>query len=172
MASLTSTGVRFSDDSTLNSYYGIIPQNTYSIFFQASAPTGWTKSTSYDDYALRVVSGTGGGSGGSTAFSGIFPTEYRPVSQPGVPMSGSVGNHTLTTSELATHSHDTTAVTLTYTPGLGDVGYASGWTRSSVATSGTGGGGSHNHPWSGTCDFSGSFDMRIKYMNVILCSFD
>jgi hypothetical protein len=170
MASLTSTGVRFSDSSTLDSYYGIIPQSTYSIFFQDSAPTGWTKSTSYNDYALRVVSGTGGGTGGSTAFSSIFPTSLRPVSQPGVPMSGSVGNHTLTSSEMAPHSHPNDATRLT--PSGGDVGAATGWTRSTPDTGSTGGGGSHDHPWSGSCDFSGDFDMRITYMNVILCSFD
>lgn len=43
-----------------------IPSGTVMVFFQASAPTGWTKSTAHDGKALRVVSGTGGGSGGST----------------------------------------------------------------------------------------------------------
>ena len=169
-ASLTASGVRFTDNTTLNSYYGIIPQGSDTVFFQAAAPTGWTKSTSYNDYALRVVSGTGGGTGGSTAFSSIFPTSLRPVSQPGVPMSGSVGNHTLSAPQMAAHSHPNNATRLT--PGGGDVGSGSGWTRSTPNTNNTGGGGAHNHPWSGTCNFSGSFDMRIRYMNVILCSFN
>jgi hypothetical protein len=172
MATLTSTGIKFSDDTNLNSLYGIIPQGSYSIFFQGSAPTGWTKSTSYNDYALRVVSGTGGGTGGSTAFSSIFPTSLRPVSVPGVPMSGTVGSHTLTEPQLPAHSHPNTATRIVYTPGQGDVGYAAGWTRSTPDTGSTGGDSSHSHPWSGSCDFSGSFDMRITYMNVILCSFD
>ena len=170
MACLTASGVRFSDNTTLNSYYGIIPQGTDSVFFQASAPTGWTKSTSYNDYALRVVSGSGGSTGGSTAFSSIFPTSLRPVSQPGVPMSGSVGNHTLSAPQIAAHSHPNNATRLVYTGG-GDVGYSAGWTRSTPNTGNAGGGGAHNHPWSGTCNFTGSFDMRIRYMNVILCSF-
>lgn len=34
-------------------------------FYQASAPTGWTKQTIQNDKFLRVVSGTGGGTGGS-----------------------------------------------------------------------------------------------------------
>ena len=42
------------------------------LFYQASAPTGWTKITSHDNKALRVVSGTGGGSGGSTVFTSVF----------------------------------------------------------------------------------------------------
>lgn len=33
-------------------------------WFQASPPVGWTQITSHNDKALRVVSGTGGGSGG------------------------------------------------------------------------------------------------------------
>ena len=138
-ACLTSTGVKFSDNTTLDSYSGIIPQGTDSVFFQASAPTGWTKSTSYNDYALRVVSGTGGGTGGSTAFSSIFPTSLRPVSQPGVPMSGSVGNHTLSAPQMAPHNHPNPATRLT--PGGGDVASGSGWTRSTPSTGSTGGGG-------------------------------
>ena len=169
-ACLTSTGVKFSDNTTLDSYYGIIPQASASVFFQASAPTGWTKSTAYNDYALRVVSGTGGGTGGSTAFSSIFPTSLRPVSQPGVPMTGSVGNHTLSSPQMAPHSHPNNATRLT--PGGGDVGSGSGWTRSTPNTGSTGGGGAHNHPWSGTCNFAGNFDMRITYMNIILCVFN
>ena len=171
MACLTASGVKFSDNTTLNSFYGIIPQGSDTLFYQAAAPTGWTKLTGLNDYALRVVSGSGGSTGGSTAFSSIFPTSLRPVSQPGVPMSGSVGNHTLTAPQIAAHSHPNTATRLVYTGG-GDVGYAPGWSRSTPNTGNAGGGGAHNHPWSGTCNFTGSFDMRITYMNVILCNFD
>ena len=42
---------------------------TAMVFYQASAPTGWTKAVSQNDKFLRVVSGTGGGSGGTTAAS-------------------------------------------------------------------------------------------------------
>jgi len=170
MASLTASGVRFSDSTNLNSYYGIIPQSSVSIFFQAAAPTGWTKSTTNNNKALRVVSGTGGGTGGSSSFSTIFPTSLRPVSQPGVPMTGSVGNHTLTAPQIASHTHPNAATRLT--PGGGDVGSGAGWTRSTPDTGPTGGGGAHNHPWSGTCNFTGSFDMRLQYMDVIVCSFN
>lgn len=171
MATLTSAGIKFSDNSILSSYYGIIPQSSASVFFQANAPTGWTKSTAYNDYALRVVSGTGGGTGGSTAFSSIFPTSLRPVSQPGVPMSGTVGNHTLTVAQIAPHGHPA-GVGQRLSPGGGDVQSGSGWTRAGESTGATGGGGAHNHPWSGTCNFTGSFDMRITYMNIILCVFN
>lgn len=42
---------------------------TKMAFFQAAAPTGWTQITTHNDKALRVVSGSGGGSGGSQALS-------------------------------------------------------------------------------------------------------
>ena len=40
-------------------------------FFQASAPIGWTQVTSQNDRVFRVVSGTGGGTGGAWAISGL-----------------------------------------------------------------------------------------------------
>lgn len=42
------------------------------LLAQAAAPTGWTQVTAYTDLALRLVSGTGGGTGGTKAFSSIF----------------------------------------------------------------------------------------------------
>jgi hypothetical protein len=43
-----------------------------------------------------------------------------------------------------------------------------------VSPGGTGG--SHNHPFSGNINFtatgSGSVDLRLQYIDVILCSFD
>jgi hypothetical protein len=47
------------------------PSGTAVLFVQTSAPTGWTKSATHNDKALRVVSGTAS-SGGSTAFSTVF----------------------------------------------------------------------------------------------------
>ena len=42
------------------------------IFYQASAPSGWTQDTSLNDYGLRVVSGSGGGTTGSVNFGDLF----------------------------------------------------------------------------------------------------
>lgn len=66
----------------------LIPSGTVMVFFQSAAPTGWTKSTSHNDKALRVVSGTGGGSGGSAGFGGI-----------------AAASHVLTLSEIPSHTH-------------------------------------------------------------------
>ena len=61
------------------------------VFYQASAPTGWTKSTSHDNKALRVVSGTGGGSGGSSSFTSVFASRGVPL--PEHTHSASLSNH-------------------------------------------------------------------------------
>ena len=49
--------------------YNLIPKLTRMVFYQQSAPNGWTKVTTHNDKALRVVSGSGGGSGGTHALS-------------------------------------------------------------------------------------------------------
>ena len=60
---------------------GEFPSNTVLLFYQASAPTGWTQVTTQNDKALRVVSGTGGGSGGSTNFTSVFTSKSVPLQQ-------------------------------------------------------------------------------------------
>lgn len=50
----------------------MIPAGTVVVFWQAAAPTGWTKDATHNDKALRVVSGAGGGNGGSTAFTSCW----------------------------------------------------------------------------------------------------
>lgn len=47
----------------------LMPSGSLMIFGQSSAPTGWTKNISLTDRMLRVVSGAGGGSGGSALMS-------------------------------------------------------------------------------------------------------
>lgn len=46
-----------------------IPAGTKMFFGQAAAPLGWTQDATYDDYGLRLVSGTGAGTGGSGGVS-------------------------------------------------------------------------------------------------------
>jgi hypothetical protein len=58
------------------------------VFYQASAPTGYTQDTSITDRVLRVVSTAGGGTGGSWTISGI-----------------SVNDHTLSQSRIPAHTH-------------------------------------------------------------------
>lgn len=70
---------------------------TAMLFAQASAPTGWTKSTTHNDKALRVVSGTPS-SGGSTAFSTVMASRTPAGTL-------SMNAQTLTNSHLPAHGH-------------------------------------------------------------------
>ena len=167
---LTSTGILFPDGTTLTSKYGVIPQGAVAVFYQSAAPTGWTKSTTHNDKALRVVSGTGGGSGGSIAFSSAFPNSLKSISST-FPVTGTVGNTTLGTTTIPNHSH-ANGGSIGLSPGGGDVSSGAGWTRNSPGTGNSGGGGAHTHPWSGTASFSASIDVRCQYIDVIIASFN
>lgn len=49
--------------------HGDFSSGTKMVFYQVSAPTGWTKDVTQNDKALRVVSGDGGGIGGTHGLS-------------------------------------------------------------------------------------------------------
>jgi hypothetical protein len=166
---LTSTGILFPDGTTLTSKYQVIPQGAVAVFYQAAAPTGWTKSTTHNDKALRVVSGTGGGSGGSIAFSSAFPNTVKPISGP-VSVTGSVGPYTLQTADLPGHTH-TNGGAISLAQVGGDVQLGGGWTRTAPNTGAAGGGGAHSHPISVTASFSTTIDVRCQYIDVIIASF-
>lgn len=51
--------------------WAYMPSGTKALFQQTAAPTGWTKDTTHNNKALRVVSGTAS-SGGTTAFTDVF----------------------------------------------------------------------------------------------------
>jgi len=70
------------------SYYDDAPNGTRMLFYQSSAPTGWNQITSVNDRVIRVVSGSGGSTGGSWSISGL-----------------NVLGHTLSVSEMPSHDH-------------------------------------------------------------------
>lgn len=122
------------------------------LFFQASAPTGWTKQTTYTDRAIRVTSGSGGAAGGSSAFSTVFGKTATDAT-------------TLTTSTIPahTHSYDDYQGVLTGDTGslaTTDNDLANVVSSMTTRTSGSNGsGGSHTHP----------IDLRVHYLDVIIC---
>ena len=80
--------------------FSVFPSGTAMLFVQTSAPTGWTKSTSHNDKALRVVSGTAS-TGGSTAFSSVFAA--RTISIENLPAAELyVGNITVQVASTST----------------------------------------------------------------------
>jgi hypothetical protein len=134
-----------------NGSAGGFPSGTLMLFQQTAAPTGWTKQTTHDNKALRVVSGTAS-SGGSVAFTTAFASQA---------VAGTVGNTTLTTAQIPSHTHSYSA------PTGGGSGFASGGDISNAGeTSGaTGGGGSHNHSFSGT-----AINLAVSYVDLIIAS--
>lgn len=71
----------------------VIPAGTAMLFYQAAAPTGWTQYTGVNDRALRVVSGSGGVTGGTTAYSTYFNGSF------------SVGSTAITEAQMPSHMH-------------------------------------------------------------------
>ena len=149
------------------------PSGTALLFYQASAPTGWTKSTSHDDKALRVVSGSGGGSGGSTAFSTVMASRT-----PGGSVTMTNASFTLTTSEIPSHTHQD-RITIGLDDNNGTNGQDASINLRQTAdrpvfsfygtTEATGSSGSHTH--NNTASFTGNaMDFAIQYVDVIICS--
>ena len=122
------------------------PSGTTMLFYQSAAPTGWTKITTQNDKAIRVVSGAGGVFGGTNAFSTVMAQTV-------------VGNTTLNVSQIPPHQHNVpnvpTAIVYNYYAG-GNQGGPSG----NVSTDPTGGGQPHNH----------TISLGIQYIDVILAS--
>jgi hypothetical protein len=148
--------------------------NSIMAFAQASAPTGWTKQTTYNDYTMRVVSGVPS-SGGTKSMSSVFTNNniYNPVS---VPLT--VASHTTSVTEMAPHAHPvtiqpvppqsltrggttpTTVMFVTLNPTNGST-----WNPSVAAGAG------HSHTASGTVSISSPYNFSIKYMDVILAKY-
>jgi len=143
-----------------------IASGTKMLFQQTSAPTGWTKDTTHNNKALRVVSGTAS-SGGSVAFTTAFASQS---------VAGTVGNTTLTTSQIPSHAHNQVD-TLTGEPfstggGCNTDYIAAGYTRNDGngvprATQTEGAGGSHNHSFTGT-----AINLAVQYVDVIIATKD
>ena len=139
-----------------------IPSGTVMLFYQNAAPTGWTISSSLDDYALKIVSSAGGVTSGSVNYSTLFART-------------ATDSYTLQIADIPAHTHTTTqqmANTLVNTGSGGSLG--SLWDTSSglegagrllnqanpPTSSSTGGGGSHSH----------GLDMRVKTASFIMAS--
>lgn len=153
----------------------VFPSGTAGLFAQASAPTGWTKSTTHNDKALRVVNGgTGGTSGGSTGFSSVFASR-TPAGSVSVSLSdGSVGAHTLTSTEMPSHTHNVPSHGNSDNAGCSASG-GGFMDNCEYPTKSTGGDGSHSHSYTSpsvsSSSFSGSaMDFAVAYVDIIIAT--
>ena len=158
----TSTKYAREDHVHPSQTFSAFPTGTQMLFVQAAAPTGWTKQTTVNDAAIRVVSGTtGGGTGGTTAFSTAF------VSNKSISLSGNVGATTLSVNQMPSHTHSYSQITSWRGWNGRDDGNDSK-PPVSGATGAAGGSQSHTHSLSGTATVS----LAVKYVDVILCKKD
>jgi hypothetical protein len=149
----------------LQNFYNSFPSGTSLVFQQTSAPTGWTKQSTHNDKALRVVSGTAS-SGGTVAFSTCFSRT-------------ATDSHTLVANEMPSHVHGVTDAghvhaaagggqfALTGGGGTGLFGASGGQvsTNTASATTGisiqtSGGDLGHTHP----------MDIRVQFVDVIIAT--
>lgn len=146
MATLTQAGITFGDGTSQSTASTGFPTGTLMLFQQTAAPTGWTKQTTHNDKALRVVSGTAS-YGGSVSFTGVFASGL------------SAGATTLSTNQIPSHNHS-------FYWGYGGSGgpmSTAGGGGSSAATSSSGGGGSHSHSLP---------SFNVQYVDLIIASKD
>ncbi len=117
------------------------------LFFNSTAPVGWTKQTTHNDKAIRLVTGTPS-TGGSSAFSTVFGKT-------------ATDSHTLTTAEIPAHAHNfdgSVVEAVGSSPAYTALSAGGNWTAFS-ATQSTGSGGGHTHP----------MDIRVQYVDAIIC---
>lgn len=177
------TGAITVDQATLNGFdaritaleaIDTIPSGTRMLFQQTAAPTGWTKITTEDDKALRVVSGTAS-TGGSVAFTSAFAAQSVAGTIANT-VSGNVGGRTLTNSHLPNNWYWNSSTpggdrldnhaNSNYTARLPD------WQSYRIQ----GGNAAHDHSAGSLAvasTFTGSnIDMSVQYVDVIICSKD
>ena len=172
MATITNTQLQFSSNNISTGNYHF-PTGTISLFFLSSAPSEWSQVTSQNNKAFRVVSGTGGGTGGNQSFTGCFSNRNLGANF-GVSINGSsVGNHSMSQNTMASHSHGinngggvTVATPIPVTSprnartGNGNTGNA-----------GNSAGHSHPHSRSANGSFNTSINFAVQYVDIILCSY-
>lgn len=169
-----------------------IATGTLMTFQQTTAPSGWTKQTTHNNKALRVVSGTAS-SGGNQTFTAAFAaarsvtgsntatTATGTLTQTSA--AGTVQGTSISTAELALHAHGVSYFREPGTQFRLATGPAPNIHRS-APTDNAGSGSAHTHPFSGTQHshtftgtshnhpWSGSGDFDVQYVDLIIASKD
>jgi hypothetical protein len=165
------------------------PKNTL-IFFQSStAPTGWTKKIINDDYTLRIVTGTSGGtlnnSGGlgfttamvDSSFTGTYSSAIGSVSTDDADIPAHTHTYTQNSVSPSGPPYVTSGGYLLATP-QGSYVHQSGSAISPTAPTNpaaTLAPASHSHTLTGAGTFTGTSStatFAVKYLDFILASKD
>ena len=179
MATITNTQLQFSGNNISTGNYHF-PTGTVSLFFLSSAPSEWSQVTSQNNKAFRVVSGSGGGTGGNQSFTGCFSNRNLGANF-GVSINGSnFGNHSMSNNTMAQHTHPINNGGGTNAANGGPFG-TEGLATNNPRTirQGNGGTGSvgnsgahnHNHSRSANGSFNTSINFAVQYVDIILCSY-
>lgn len=136
-----------------------IPSGSQVLFFNSTAPTGWTQNTAADDYAIRLANSGGGTLSASAALSFTAAFASKAV-------IGANSAVSLTKAQIPQHTHTYSIGAYVGAPtrvassadaqtsiGTTEDGYASGLR-----------GDAHNHTFTGT-----PINLAVRYVNMILC---
>ena len=158
-------------DARMTAIETAFASGTKMLFQQSTAPTGWTKDTTHDDKALRVVTGTAG-SGGTNAFSTLDATAAGTVN---TSVTGSVGGTALSTAQLPNNwYHKPNTPGGDYSDNYANFNYQArhiDWPTYRIQGSGQ----EHSHSLSltATSTFTGSANaLDVQYVDVIIATKD
>lgn len=177
MAKITATQLVLGDSTIISSKYSVVAKNARMVFYQSSAPTGWTV-VNITDHVIRVVTGTGGGSGGTLNFSSSLIDYSQNVDVPITFTGLTVGNTTLSTPQIPPHGHNlngggtrNNVYPATPRSSFAIVSTANGTTGGVSSPEGIGQ--AHTHPITYTNASSPttlSAQMNVRYSDVLICN--
>lgn len=160
--------LNFSQESTQSVIDKYFPQGCRMFFQQEKAPSGWTKVTTYNDCAIRLVSDALSNRTNGYTFSGCFASGRGTNA---VQISMGTYDATLSVGQLAAHAHNFNDH---FTGNVGlkqdgdDDGSHYSWRAQSTTSGYTGSNWGHSH---GTWNNAHSHvtDMNVNYVDTILC---
>jgi|LakMenE01Jun11ns_1017448.scaffolds.fasta_scaffold9435815_2 hypothetical protein len=133
------------------------------VFGQSTAPTGFTKLTTHNNKALRIVSGTAS-AGGTLPFTTVFTSQTPTVT------GLSLDSTTITIPTMPGHTHIVQGATLNTCSYPVPCVYYAAWNHLppgvlSTSSSGIGGGLGHTHA---STTISAAVPLGVNYVDIIL----
>lgn len=130
---------------------------TAMVFYQNTAPTGWTIVSAVDEHAIRLTKGStaGGQAGGATGGTNNFSTQFANLAESATP---GVGDHTLTITEIPAHTHNYSLAPANRQGASAGSSRVEQPSSPGDATTSAGGGGAHSH----------TIDLRVKWAACII----